>query len=46
MQDGDTEMMVGGRLTETAVEPSFDESWSDVAVIVAFPAPFGVKTPA
>ena len=40
-----TDVIVGGRTTVTDAEPDLVESSVDVAVIVAFPAPEGVKTP-
>ena len=41
-----TDVMVGGMTTITGAEPDLVGSSVDVAVIVAFPAPVGVKTPA
>jgi hypothetical protein len=44
-QATETEVIVGGILTVTNALPDFVESWVEVAVIVAVPAPAGVKTP-
>jgi len=41
-----TEVIVDGAVTVTVALPDFVESCADVAVIVAVPAPVGVKTPA
>lgn len=41
-----TDVIVDGATTVTVAEPVFVASWVDVAVIVAVPAPVGVKTPA
>ena len=46
MQETLTEVMVGGTTTVTGAEPDLVGSWVDVAIIVAVPAPAGVKTPA
>lgn len=44
---GEKLVKVGCRFaTATGAEPDLVESWVDVAVTVAFPAPEGVKTPA
>jgi len=44
-QDTVTEVIAGIAATLTVAEPYFAESWVDVAVMVAVPAPLGVKTP-
>jgi hypothetical protein len=38
--------MVGGGVTVTVAVPDLVASWVEVAVMVAAPAPLGVKTPA
>jgi hypothetical protein len=40
-----TEVIASGTATATVAVPDFVESWVEVAVIVAVPAPRGVKTP-
>ncbi|HEV2487590.1 MAG TPA: hypothetical protein VGT08_18865 [Terracidiphilus sp.] len=45
-QATDTDVIVGGTPTATVAEPNLVVSCVDVAVIVAFPAPDGVNTPA
>jgi hypothetical protein len=44
-QATETEVMTEGTVTVTVVEPDLVESWVEVAVIVATPAPLGEKTP-
>jgi hypothetical protein len=46
LQDTVTEVIVGGTLTVTTELPDFVESWVEVAVMVAVPAPDGLNTPA
>lgn len=46
VQDTVTEVIAGGTFTVTTELPDFVESCVEVAVIVAVPAPVGVKTPA
>jgi hypothetical protein len=41
----DTEVIVDGTVTATAADPDLVVSCVEVAVIVALPAPAGVKTP-
>ena len=41
-----TEVIAGGTVTVTVVEPDFVESCVEVAMMVAVPAAVGVKTPA
>jgi hypothetical protein len=45
-QTTETEVIVGGTTTVICAEPDLVESWVDVAVMVAVPAPEGVNTPA
>ena len=45
-QTTETEVIVGGAVTVTVADPDLVESCVDVAVMVAVPAPAGVKTPA
>jgi hypothetical protein len=45
LQDAVTEVIVGGIATVTIALPDFVGSWVEVAVIVAVPAPAGVKRP-
>jgi hypothetical protein len=45
-QTTDTEVIVGGEVTVTVALPDLVVSCVEVAVIVAVPAPAGVKTPA
>jgi hypothetical protein len=42
----DTDVIVGGNATVTVVDPNLVASWTEVAVIAAFPAAEGVKSPA
>jgi hypothetical protein len=42
----DTDAIAGVTATVTVVDPNFVASWTDVAVIVAFPVADAVKTPA
>jgi hypothetical protein len=44
-QTTETEVIVTGAVTVTAVEPDLDGSSVEVAVIVAVPALAGIKTP-
>ena len=44
-QTTETEVIVGGTVTVTVELPDFVASCVDLAVIVAAPAPIGVKTP-
>ncbi len=45
-QATETEVIVEGAVTVTGAEPDLVESWVEVAVMVAVPAPVGVNTPA
>jgi hypothetical protein len=45
-QTTETDVIVGGTTTVTLAEPALVESWVDVAVMAAVPAPEGVNTPA
>lgn len=45
-QDTETEVIVAGTVTVMVAEPDLVESCVEVAVMVAVPAPLGVKTPA
>lgn len=42
----ETKLTVTGAVTVTVVVPDFVESWAEVAVMVAVPAPAGVNMPA
>jgi hypothetical protein len=44
-QTTETDVIVGGTVTVTVAEPNLVVSCVDVAVIVAVPAPAGVKPP-
>jgi hypothetical protein len=44
-QSTETEVIAGDEVTVTDADPDLVASWVDVAVIVAVPAPEGVKTP-
>ena len=44
-QSTETEVMVGVAVTVTGADPDLVESCVEVAVMVAVPAAFGVKTP-
>jgi hypothetical protein len=46
LQTTATEMIVMGTATLTVAVPDLVASWTEIAVIVAFPAAEGVKTPA
>jgi hypothetical protein len=45
LQATETEVIVGGTVTVTVAEPDLVVSCVEVAVMVAVPAPDGVKTP-